>query len=261
MKFKSYLFIGTLIIFSIVAFSLGRDYSLMKKANIEVNRHDNLSKEVVKENVDLFTEEQKKIKNIILEDKRGLFLLVNEENPIDRNYKPEALVVPNIPLVGREEEPRNKVSAIIKEDLERMFNDAKRDGMDMYLSCAHRSFEEQEYLYNRALEKENSYSSELVALPGRSEHQLGLAVDITTRSIDFQLEEKFEDTKEGKWLLDNAYKYGFILRYLKGKEDITGYSYEPWHYRYVGNVEVSTYCYNNNLTLEELYEELAINTK
>ncbi|MGG5461941.1 M15 family metallopeptidase [Clostridium sp. B9] len=261
MKFKKYLFIGTLIIFSIVAFSLGREYSLIKRASLEAISQDDNYKDFIIEEADTLTEEQKRIKNIILEDTKGLFLLVNEENPIDKMYGPESLVVPNITLVGKSEEPRNKVNSIIKEDLERMFSDSEKDGMEMYLSCAHRSYEEQEYLYNRALERENSDSSELVALPGRSEHQLGLAVDITTSSIDFQLEEAFEDTKEGKWLLENAHKYGFILRYLKGKEDITGYTYEPWHYRYIGNVEISTYCHKNNLTLEELYEELGINTK
>lgn len=101
----------------------------------------------------------------------------------------------------------------------------------------------------------------MVALPGRSEHQLGLAVDITTKKLDFQLEEAFEDTKEGQWLLNNAYKYGFIFRYHRGKENITGYTYEPWHYRYIGNLEVSKYCHDNNLTLEEIYKKLGINTK
>ena len=82
------------------------------------------------------------------------------------------------------------------------------------------------------------------ARPGHSEHQLGYAVDINT------VQEKFKNTKEYAFLKDNAYKYGFIERYKEGKEFITGYGYEPWHYRYVG-IDAAKIIYENDLTLEE----------
>lgn len=255
MKLKRYISIGIVVTVAITSFFIGRSYEAYKLSALETNNLK-LNEEINKK--DELSEEQIRIKNIILNDKDGLFKIVNEENPIDRNYEPKELIVPNVSLVGLESEPRNKISKVLKDDLERLFKDAQKEGLDLYLSCAYRSFEEQEYLYNRALEKEKSNSSVLVALPGRSEHQLGLAVDLTTSSIGFQLEESFENTEEGQWLLENSYKYGFVLRYLNGKEEITGYSYEPWHYRYVGNLEVSKYCYDNNLTLEELYDELDI---
>lgn len=260
MKLKNYILTGVITTLIITSFFIGRCYEgyklkALETSNLNLNE-ENSNEEVDKE--EELSEEQVNIKNIILNDKNGLFKLVNEENPIDKNYEPKDLVVPKVSLVGAESEPRNRVSGILKKDLESMFNEAKKTGLDLYLSCSYRSFKEQEYLYTRALEKENSNSSNLVALPGRSEHQLGLAVDFTTRSIGFQLEESFENTKEGQWLLENSYKYGFILRYLKGKENITGYSYEPWHYRYIGDLKVSKYCYDNNLTLEELYDELEI---
>lgn len=266
MKLKKYILVGSLVVFSIVAILIGKDIAVIKSNALEDTRNKEISeKNVINKNMvnkkEILSEEDLKIKDIILNDKSSLFKLVNEENPIDKNYSPEKLITPNIALVGSENEPRSKVSSVMQKQLEKMFEDAKKEGLELYLSCAHRSFNEQEYLYNRALKRENSNSSELVALPGRSEHQLGLAIDITTRKIDFQLEEAFEETKEGRWLLNNAYKYGFILRYPRGKEKITGYSYEPWHYRYVGNLEVSKYCHDNKLTLEELYEKLGINTK
>jgi len=97
-------------------------------------------------------------------------------------------------------------------------------------------------------------AAKYVALPGQSEHQTGLAMDVTSESANWGLSNNFGETNEGKWLKDNCYKYGFILRYPEGKEDITGYNYEPWHIRYVGK-KVSTYIYTNNITLEEFFSE------
>ena len=89
------------------------------------------------------------------------------------------------------------------------------------------------------------------AVPGTSEHQTGLAMDITSQSAKFQLETIFGETKEGQWLSENAHKFGFVIRYTKEKESITGYRFEPWHVRYVGNPQ-ATYLYENQLTLEEV---------
>jgi hypothetical protein len=90
------------------------------------------------------------------------------------------------------------------------------------------------------------------AAPGNSEHQTGLAIDVSCKSINFGLTNSFASTPEGLWLKDNCWRFGFILRYPKDKEHITGYAYEPWHIRYVG-VPLAYYLYNNNLTLEEYY--------
>ena len=88
------------------------------------------------------------------------------------------------------------------------------------------------------------------ARPGFSEHQLGYSIDLTNgESVPF---EEFHNTKEYEWLKDNAYKYGFILRYPKDKEYITGYIFEPWHIRYVG-YDIAKYIYENNITYEEYY--------
>ena len=89
-------------------------------------------------------------------------------------------------------------------------------------------------------------------MPGSSEHQTGLTIDVSAQSVSYRLDQRFGDTKEGKWLAKHCHEYGFIIRYPYDKEIITGYSYEPWHIRYVGTT-VAAYLYKNNLTLEEYY--------
>ena len=89
-------------------------------------------------------------------------------------------------------------------------------------------------------------------MPGSSEHQTGLTIDVSAKSVGYRLDQSFGDTKEGKWLAKHCHEYGFIIRYPYGKEKITGYSYEPWHIRYVG-ISIAGYLYKNDLTLEEYY--------
>ena len=95
----------------------------------------------------------------------------------------------------------------------------------------------------------------VVANPGFSEHQTGLAMDISSLSANRDLTEEFGETIEGKWLKENAHLFGFILRYPKGKESITGYQYEPWHFRYVGE-KVAPIIFSKNLTLEEYFKKV-----
>ena len=90
-------------------------------------------------------------------------------------------------------------------------------------------------------------------MAGTSEHQTGLAIDISCPTMNGILTDKFGETKEGKWVAENSYKYGFIVRYPKNKSNITGYGYEPWHIRYVGT-ELAKYLFDNNITLDEYYD-------
>ena len=92
------------------------------------------------------------------------------------------------------------------------------------------------------------------AYPGRSEHHTGLSIDITSKSMGWNLSQDFADYEDGKWLNTHCQDYGFIVRYPKNKTDVTGYAYEPWHFRYVGE-EVAKYIMENNLTLEEYLEQ------
>lgn len=126
-----------------------------------------------------------------------------------------------------------------------MQSDASAEGLDIYIASGYRSYYYQVNVYNRYCEYDppevvDTYS----ARPGYSEHQSGYAFDLN--SID----DSFADTPEGQWVAENCQKYGFIIRFPKGKEDITGYQYESWHLRYIG-VDIATYIMENNLCLEE----------
>ncbi len=124
-------------------------------------------------------------------------------------------------------------------------NDAASAGYDMPLLSGYRSYETQDRLYNNYVATYGQAEADTFsAKPGTSEHQTGLAMDVG------QIEDWYGDTAAGKWLAQNCYKYGFIIRYPKGKESITGYKYEPWHIRYLG-VDIATQVYNSGLTLEE----------
>lgn len=122
---------------------------------------------------------------------------------------------------------------------------AASDGITLYVVSDFRDYETQEIIYNRYVEQNGKEEADTFsARPGYSEHQTGLAFDLN------DLEESFADTPEGIWLAENCHKYGFIIRYPKGKDDITGYMYEPWHVRYLGK-EMSEKVYQSGLTLEE----------
>ncbi|MDD6224126.1 MAG: M15 family metallopeptidase [bacterium] len=137
-----------------------------------------------------------------------------------------------------------------KENFEQLARDAKNQGYTIRAISAYRSYDYQTILYNKYVdqdgkEKADTYS----ARPGYSEHQTGLVVDVDNGITTYT---KFETTKEFNWMQENAHKYGFILRYPNGKEEITGYTYESWHYRYVGK-KIAEKIQTQNITFDEYY--------
>ena len=137
-----------------------------------------------------------------------------------------------------------------KEAFESMCQDAKKENLNIRAISSYRSYDYQKQLYDRYVEKDGVKKADTYsARPGFSEHQTGLVIDVDNIEKEF---ENFENTKEFEWMKENAKKYGFILRYPKGKENITGYSYEAWHYRYVGKM-VAQKIDKENLTLDEYY--------
>ena len=180
-------------------------------------------------------------------------VLVNKQHPIPDDYTFELEVIKD----GMQCYKR------IMEDLLTMMSEAREQGINLAIRSPYRTMDRQIYLFNR---KVNLYmgqgmsymdayktTAEYVTVPGASEHQIGLALDITSDTY-YTLDEGFEDTAEGKWLAEHSHEYGFILRYPKGKEYITSIGYEPWHFRYVG-VEAATVIWENDLTLEEFWDE------
>ena len=172
-------------------------------------------------------------------------ILVNKEIGLEREYEPRDLEVISVKS-NKEILLRKEASKNLKE----MFEDAKREGINLLAVSGYRPYEYQENVYNKEVYNNGKdYADSYVAKPGYSEHQTGLSVDVL--AVDYtSMDESFENTRECLWLHENLHKYGFILRYLKGKEDITGYNYEPWHIRYVG-VEHSIDIKEHELTLEE----------
>ena len=149
------------------------------------------------------------------------------------------------------------------EDLQNMFDDARAEGLSPFICSSFRSNEKQEKLYNNLVNKyikqgdseeaAKTRAATLIAVPNTSEHQTGLTLDIVAKSYQ-QLNTEQENTDEQKWLKENSYKYGFILRYPSDKSDITGIVYEPWHYRYVG-IEAAKVINDESLCLEEYLDK------
>lgn len=173
-------------------------------------------------------------------------MLVNKDNPLGYNYVPDDLVKPNVRFLNSTSDESKYMDKKAAKALEDLFEGAKDDNITLIGSSAYRSYKSQVMIFNDTIkEKGVGYANKYVAKPGKSEHQSGLAIDVTNESRCMD-----KSSKEAQWLANNAYRYGFILRYPEGKEDITGYNYEPWHIRYVGK-KAAKYIYNNNLTLEE----------
>ena len=137
-----------------------------------------------------------------------------------------------------------------KEAFENMSQAAKEENMNIIAMSSYRSYDYQVNLYNNYVETDGQEAADTYsARAGYSEHQTGLAVDVYNQELPYT---SFEETEEFNWMQENAYKYGFILRFPKDKVNITGYQYEAWHYRYVGK-DIAEYIHNHNLTLEEYY--------
>lgn len=158
------------------------------------------------------------------------YLIVNKSYSIPEDYNP-----------GLNEEVSKHAKA--------MFTEAATEGLNIYISSGFRSYDYQKGLYERYVKRDGvELADTYSARPGHSEHQTGLSFDVN------QVDDTFDNTEEAKWLADNCYKYGFILRYPKGTTDETGYQYESWHYRYVGT-ELAKELYNNGdwITLESYF--------
>ena len=173
-------------------------------------------------------------------------ILVNKYNYLTEDYVPE-----NLQTVDKKYSSKTlQLVDYAKEAFEELSEAASKENYTVLAMSSYRSYQYQYNLYNRyvntdGIEAADTYS----ARPGYSEHQTGLAVDVYNGKEDFT---NFEKTKEYNWMQDNAYKFGFILRFPKDKVLETGYQYESWHYRYVGK-EIAKYIHDNNLCFEEYY--------
>lgn len=187
-------------------------------------------------------------------DAKSVSVIVNPDYKLPDNYEPEDLVYPDVRFIFNEKIEKRMLRQEAADALEKMFEAAEVDGIYLAGVSAYRSHSTQTALFNRYVERDGyekakTYSAE----PGTSEHETGLAIDVTSSDGKCAAQDCFGGTVEAIWLENNAADYGFIIRYPKGKEDITGYKYEPWHIRYVG-VEIAQQIAEEGLTLEEYYK-------
>jgi D-alanyl-D-alanine carboxypeptidase len=165
-------------------------------------------------------------------------------------YAPSDLVI-----VGEEVIRRGSnyyLRSIIINDLKEMVNAAKSDGIDLSIVSAYRSYSTQQSTYNYWVAYNSgcvSCADRVSARAGHSQHQLGTTLDFSSSEVNDSLGIKFGDTKASAWLKDNAYKYGFVISFPQGYESVTGFSYEPWHYRYIGKVNAQE-MKNSGMILE-----------
>lgn len=189
----------------------------------------------------------------VVADPESVTALVNPVNKLPEDYNPTDLVYPDVRFVFDEKIEKRMMRQEAASALEEMFAAADADGMPLAGVSAYRSHQTQTSLFDRyvkkdGLEKAKTYS----AVPGTSEHETGLAIDVTASDGSCAVEDCFGDMPESAWLDEHAAEYGFIVRYPKGKDDITTYQYEPWHLRYVGK-ELAQELAQSGETLEEHY--------
>lgn len=179
-------------------------------------------------------------------------VLVNKNYALDSSYAPSDLVLPNVLALGHEQNKTIYLREEASQHLEQLFSAAEQEAGLIFLArSGYRSYETQVSLYQRYVYQNGQEAADrFSARAGHSEHQTGLAIDVTADSVNGQLTTEFGKTAEGIWLKDNAHRFGYIIRYLEGRESETGYQYEPWHIRYVG-VEAATEIYQNNWILEQ----------
>ena len=174
-----------------------------------------------------------------------ILILVNKYNYLGNYYIPEDLETIESSYASGNRQLRHSARIAF----ETLAMAAKKEGYDIYVVSAYRSYEYQKTLYENYRVKDGNNTDKYSARPGHSEHQTGLAIDVADKTQSYSY---FGNTTEFIWMKANAYKYGFIERYTAEYENITGYIAEPWHYRYVG-IEASTYIHNNPMVYEEYH--------
>lgn len=246
--------------FLLSLFSLGAMCGAFVLAEKRINETDHIKAAAAEAKTEEISEEsnkeiadekltEEKEKKINLEELPWNLVLVNATHFMEEGYEPELAEI----------EYGMMVDARIVEDLKQMLKDGRAEGMNFKIVSAYRTMKKQTNLYNNKIrrlmaegkseEEAKKLAGTVVAYPGTSEHQLGLAVDIVDRGYQ-NLTEKQANTDEAKWLKENCWKYGFILRYPLDKTEETGIIFEPWHYRYVG-VEAAKEIMEQGICLEE----------
>jgi D-alanyl-D-alanine carboxypeptidase len=217
-----------------------KKYLNYKKENKDISYSDIVVLINVRANEEFYTDP------IQTDLSKDTLILVNKFNYLPSNYEIEDLVKMNLQYAFNDK----KIRAEVYDNFKDLVNVARQEGLTILANSAYRDNIYQTSIYDSIKNRQGRAKADsLAARPGYSEHETGLALDVSTLKGGL---DGFETTDEFTWIKDNAYKFGFILRYPEGKEHITGYSYEPWHYRYVG-VDVAEKIYELDITFDEYY--------
>lgn len=188
----------------------------------------------------------------------SITVLVNKQNALPSSYEPTDLVYPNIAFTFTEKNDKRKMRQVAATAIEKLFAGAAKDGIQLAGVSAYRSYATQKALFESYVKKDGEEKAKTYsAVPGTSEHETGLAIDVSGSNGKCAAADCFGGTKEAVWLEKHANEYGFIIRYPQGKAAITGYQYEPWHLRYVG-ADIAKEIQSKNLTMEEYYNTVPV---
>lgn len=222
------------------------EYLEYQKSNPDMSKADVVAVVNVGANHEWYDEKVVR-KTDITKGEDGILMLVNKFNALDKDYNPDDIVK----ISNWYAYEGNSIREVVYEKLKGFYNAARNAGYYVVINSSYRTYEQQERDYNNFLTKYGKkYADSYAARPGHSEHQTGLAFDINPPGAGMDDYEQHKDAYD--WLAEHAHEYGFILRYPKGKEHITGYNYEPWHFRYVGE-KVAKEIYEQKITFDEYY--------
>lgn len=209
-------------------------YNTYKSLHMDLTYQDVVTRVNLNLDKEFYSEYEK------IENAEDITVLVNKFHKLDENFEPKDLT----PLSYSSAYKLRKEAAFAFDNLQAY---ATLKGVNFYPYSAFRSYETQEIIYNKYIEKDGEFANTYSAKPGYSEHQTGLAVDVKSMGYSKILDEHYH------WLKENAYKYGFIIRYTKDNENITGYQEEPWHLRYIG-INHATKVHELDITYDEYYD-------
>lgn len=223
----------------------------------EVEEQVEQEEEAETETEDPEEEKDETLTKDIVMDPSSIYALVNRAHTLDASYVPDDLVTIEVNYIN-DMEMVNQLRQEASDALTDLFEEANNVGYSLYAVSGYRSYEYQEELYDDFVATHGEEEAQrFSAPPGASEHQTGLSMDITSEDVAYGLVETFGETDDGVWVSENAHRFGFIIRYPYGKEDVTGYMYEPWHLRYVGK-ELANDIYESGLAYEEYLREQGI---
>lgn len=187
-------------------------------------------------------------------------VMVNKQRSLPNGYVPKDLVEVQVPFSFSGKSDKKKLRKVAAHALEDLFAQADSEGIHFFGVSGYRSYAIQKAIFTYNVKTQGyTEARRYSAYPGTSEHQTGLSIDISAKSVGNQLIPKLGETAEGKWLQAHCADFGFIIRYPNGKEAITGYAYEPWHVRYVGK-KIAQEIMEQGLTLEEYFGDAAAST-